>query len=364
MKKDMITYRVAELWLRDQKTPSEIAEVINQEFPGTRLTRESVYPRLAEAVQREYIQFHPPVEETMSRDLVDRFELPAGSVRVVECPSVHSFAEVSAVAAEWAGELVKEIAAHRNISMVGVGLGPGSATLDFARRFGQVIADDPDAPDLKLVAITAGSPATRPQYASSTYFNLFPRAKVKEYIGFFAETFIPRKEFDRMKQEKDRRLGVRDAFAAKDDLQLVVTSMGGVDDEHSLFRKFHDELAELQGKGAKKLKWWDDCVGDCQYRPYSETEPINEGPDDPRASTLFELDELVRMAETRGKHVMLIARPCYECGMTRAKAMLPLLTSPKLRVFSKLVLDSATASDLLKIGGRRQKARPASADRP
>ena len=340
-----IIYRVAELWLRERMSPSDIADLINRTIPGASLSRESVYPMLREALELGFIRLQPPVHETLAGELEKKFGLAPGSVRVVECPTGRSNVGVSAAAAEWAGELVKEIARNTKSPEVTVGLGPGSATLDFARRFSEVIAEDANAPHLNLVAITAGSPATEPQYASVTYFNLFPPAKVKKYIGFFAETFMPKRDFEKLKEEQ--RLGIKAAFEAKSTVQFVATSMGNKDDEHSLFRVFHEESGRLAGPVGKRPRWWKDCVGDCQYRPYSAVAPIEEGPDDLRAVTMFELDELARMAETKDKHVMLIVRPCRRCGMTRAKALLPLLTSPKLRVFSKLVVDSATATDLL-----------------
>ena len=66
-----------------------------------------------------------------------------------------------------------------------------------------------------------------------------------------------------------------------------------------------------------------------------------------RAVTLYELEDLVRIAGQKNKHVILIARQCGICGRTRAKALQPLLTNPGLKVFSTLVMDAATAKELL-----------------
>ena len=85
-----------------------------------------------------------------------------------------------------------------------------------------------------------------------------------------------------------------------------------------------------------------------QYRPYSKDGPIKEMPEDKRAVTVFELDEFARMAATKNKHVLLIARQCGICGMTRANALRPLLTAPALRLWSELVMDEVTARDLLR----------------
>ena len=55
-----------------------------------------------------------------------------------------------------------------------------------------------------------------------------------------------------------------------------------------------------------------------------------------------------RIAGQKNKHVILIARQCGMCERTRAEALRPLLTNPGLKVFSTLVLDAATARELLK----------------
>ncbi len=66
-----------------------------------------------------------------------------------------------------------------------------------------------------------------------------------------------------------------------------------------------------------------------------------------RAVTLFELEDFVRMADSKNKHVVLIARQCGLCGKTRAAALRPLLKAPRLRVWSELVMDEATARELV-----------------
>ena len=67
----------------------------------------------------------------------------------------------------------------------------------------------------------------------------------------------------------------------------------------------------------------------------------------PRAVTLFELDELARLAETRDKYVLLMVRPCVKCGNSRAHALLPLLANKGPKVFTELVIHERTASEVL-----------------
>jgi hypothetical protein len=338
-----ITYRVVELLLRDKKTPTEIWPLVNNEFPGAQLTREKVYRLLAAALDDQYVRLQPPLEEELAESVEKLFDCKPGSVRVVACPMPASNEAVSHAAADWALELAKKIARNLGHSSVWLGLGPGSGTRDFATRFSRLLRGDLTTPKVSLLAITAGGPADQPQYAPVSYFNLFSQSNVDQQIGFFAETFLPRRDFDRLK--KTPPLGIKEAIDAKKQVRMVITSMGDREDPHALFRVFHDQ-------SKTKPKWWSECVGDCQFRPFSQTAPIVEGPDDLRGATLFELEELVHMSGQSDKEVILIARPCALClppSRTRAHALLPLLTSDSLRVFSKLVMDSGTARDLVQM---------------
>ena len=50
-KNPAVTYRIAELRLRDGKTPAQIIEQIKDEFPGVTLSREDIYKYLEQAVR-------------------------------------------------------------------------------------------------------------------------------------------------------------------------------------------------------------------------------------------------------------------------------------------------------------------------
>jgi hypothetical protein len=261
---------------------------------------------------------------------------------VVETAGAHDNAKVAAVAAELALDHLEEIVKAKRGPVVGLGLGPGRATLDFCRAFGGLLAGYPEPVKLRLVAISAGCPANAPEYASISFFNLFPKHLVESKVGLFAETLVPLKEFEAIKQ----RAGVKEAFAARESIDLVVTSMGDVWDDDDLLSMFL--LQSDQDLGQLRAAGW---IGNVQYRPYSATGPVREKPSDLRAVTLFELEDLARIAGQKNKHVILIARQCGICGRTRAEALRPLLTNPGLKVFSTLVLDGATARELLKEEG-------------
>ncbi len=348
---DALVYRAAELFIRDGMPTGPAADRLVEEFrPAKRITRESIYPLIAEAIRREFVRMTPPVNQTLARDLARKYPrtVVAEWTRVVEPGGKEDGDKVSAVAADLAIELLGELkVGHDPARPIGLGLGPGRATRDFCVHLGRAIQRRPSVPDLMLVAIAAGGPVFAPEYTPTAFFNLLPRElftggkyppTVHRKIGLFAENLVPARDFEEVKT----RVGVREAFAAKSAIDLVVTSMGDMHDEHDLLGQF---LAE-SGEDRSKLldEGW---VGNVQFRPYTIRGPIREKKG-PRVVTLFELDELVALAQQQSKRVLLIARRCGLCDRTRARALRPLLENPELKVFSRLVLDAATAVDLLK----------------
>lgn len=341
--KDAVVFRVAQLFLakRGRLSTAEIAKQVSQEFPQTReLTRESIYPLLSEAVIRGFLRLVPPINQQLTDKLIAKYtNLQSGSLQVIETAGKHDNAKVSVAAAGLALNYIAEIAKVSDNHPVGIGLGPGRATLDFCQEIQGLLSSFPEPIKLKLVAISAGCPPDSPEYSSISFFNFFPNNIVASKVGLFAETLVKVKDFEELKQHP----GVKKAFEARDSIDVVVTSMGDFKDKDDLLSIFLDQSGEKLNN--LRANGW---VGNVQYRPYSLTGPVREKPGDLRAVTLFELEDLVRISNQKYKHVILIARQCGLCGRTRSEALLPLLKEPKLKVFSMLVMDSATAIELLR----------------
>jgi len=341
---DPLVFRVAELFLGGRGaglSPSDIAAKVSGEFARKpALTREAIYPLIGEAVRRGFLRLVPPVDRQLAEQVSAKYpSLHPGALHVVQTAGPHDNAKVAVVAAELALQHLADVLKTKRGPVVGVGLGPGRATLDFCRAFSSLLAGYPEPVKLKLVAISAGCPANEPEFASISFFNLFPPHVVDSKVGLFAETLVPLKDFNQIKG----RAGVKEAFEAQPDIDLVVTSMGDVRDEHDLLCTF---LRQSSKEGVGRLLRRG-CIGNVQYRPYTAKGPVEEQPGDLRAVTLYELDGLVQFAGQKNKHVILIARQCGMCKRTRAEALRPLLTNPNLKVFSTLVMDAATARELL-----------------
>ncbi len=71
---------------------------------------------------------------------------------------------------------------------VGIGLGPGRATLQFCRFLSLHLKFLAQGVKLRLVAITASGPEAMLDYAPASFLNLLPEQNVERQPGRFAET--------------------------------------------------------------------------------------------------------------------------------------------------------------------------------
>jgi len=344
---DDLVYRAVELLFqkrgegRARLKMDVIAHQLKKEFPQhPELTRESLNPLAEEAFKRGFMKLTPPVNKGLRQRLVAKFPgLARIKVNVVETTGPGDNAKVAAVAAEKALKALVRIAKTKGGQPVGLGLGPGRATLEFCRFLNDRLNLLDEVLKLRLVAITAGCPVRLLEYAPISFLNLFPEHLVESKLGLFAETLVRAGQFKTLCSHT----GIKQAFAAKKDIDLVVTGMGDFSDPHDLLSLFLKDSG--QDLKALRRRGW---LGNVQYRPFTAEGPAHEAPQDLRAVTVFELKDLVDLALNPDKEVILMARQCGVCARAHAGALSALLRNPGLKVFSRLVLDRATASELLK----------------
>src|ERR1017187_9910855 len=195
---DDLVYRVVELLFKERGEDGKwlkmeaIAQQVEEEFgENLELTRESLYPLVREAVRRSIVQLTPPINRHWRDKLVQKFSGLAGAkVNVVRTRGRDDTAKVAEVAAEKAFKALLRIAKAKNGEPVGLGLGPGRATLEFCRLLNDRLKFVRQGLKLRLVAITAGCPATLLENAPISFLNLLPEHLVERKLGLFAETLV------------------------------------------------------------------------------------------------------------------------------------------------------------------------------
>jgi len=312
------------------------------------LTRERIYPLFWEALRRRYILLSPPRESRLSRDILKAYKLDTvrdeESIVVANVRGAEAARNVSSVAADVVYRLVRQLGKKK--SKVHIALGAGYSSMMVAKRLAQRIYSDLECPPLVLHALSAGGFFIDQPYKDPiTYFGYFSEAITPvEYVGLFSETLVSREEYERVRQNPS----VRQSFARASEIDIVITSFAAASDEHGMLGQFLKKLKEEKALEESQIKamvqaGW---IGDVQFRPYSSQGPIlDECP--VQVVTLFEINDLVRLANQPNKYVVLIAGPCSECHRSKTDALLPLIENPNLRLWTHLVMDLDTARDLL-----------------
>jgi DNA-binding transcriptional regulator LsrR (DeoR family) len=343
-----------------------IAEWVQEEFGRDDVTRERIYPLFWEAARRGYLSLRPPRDIDLAAKIRDGYGVGTGpddrrSIEVLDVRGGEAAGHVPTAAADRVLELIREIGQQRE--PVHVGLGAGSSAMRVAKHLANQIRSDQDCPDLVLHALSAGGfQPDRPQRSPVMYFNYFddvlPRV---DCIALFSPTTVSHADYPRIKQSP----GVKTAFDRADEIDVVVTSFAWVGDEHGMLGQYLKHLADARQLDPQAIKTMRDAgwIGDVQFQPYAASGPIDASAPE-RAVSLFGLADLVRIAGTEGKHVVLVARPCPHCGKLKTPALTPLLTEPSLRLWTHLIMDVDTAADVLRARPQQPSRTPASDEAP
>ena len=210
--------------------------------------------------------------------------------------------------------------------------------MTIARHLAALLRAERGLPPLRFHALSSGFHPEEPRTAPVAFFGFFDDIGVEtDYVGLFAPSVVTSNEYGLIKQQR----GVLESFTAKKEIDIVITALGSAKDRHSelnLFLKQRPKDIER----LKKQHW----VGDVQYRPYSTKGPLSSEAS-VRAVTLYELDDLVQLANTKDKHVIVSSGPCARCSRPRTDALRPLLLEPTLKVWTDLVMDVDTARELV-----------------
>lgn len=197
---------------------------------------------------------------------------------------------------------------------------------------------DPMPHRLHFHAMVSGfdlhDPTTDPN-AMFTRFVFDTTIPVKtSFTALHAPGVVTAKEFETLRE----RDGVREAYAEREDIDIVATSLASWDDEHSKFASFMKDCPKSASQLTKA-----GVIGDMMWLPVGQR-PI-EVPTEIRAMTLMELSDLHKMIVTRDGKVLLCGGPC-RCGL-RKTAILQRILELDQQLVTHLVIDIETAKELL-----------------
>jgi hypothetical protein len=332
------------MFLEGQKTP-EIAQWVNSTLglspdDPNRVTREQIYQFLIDARRRRFITLRPPLS-VLNQRIADRYQVDPTVIDVVYAAGKSALEHVASQAAAVTLRLIQNLGRRRvqtgRRGEVHLGLGAGWTTRTLAYHLANQMREERDLPAIVLHALSCGFRVEEPRTSPISFFGFFDDVPHEvRYVGLFASPVVESSRYKTVKRDP----GVADALARKGEIDIVVTALAT--EGHECF-ELNQMLSRTPGDAEfLRSQGW---VGDVQYRPFSPTGPIQREAKR-RAVTLFELRELVDLARQNEKYVVVACGPC-PCGHTRDRALRPLLTAPALKLWTHLVMDLDTASELV-----------------
>jgi DNA-binding transcriptional regulator LsrR (DeoR family) len=348
----------AELGLAEEKkgAAAAVSHWLKEHWGRPDLNREKIYPIFWEAARRGFLLLQPPMEKALADRIGKQYAIDTSRqyIKVVNSQGDVASKHVAAAAADTVVDLIEQVAQEKlskckpgdPTPAVHLGMGAGYATMLVAQRIARRVGSGVKFPPLVLHAISAGGfLANEPQKAPATYFSYFDRDFLDvECVTLFTETVVWKEDFNRVKKNP----GTRRAFERKNEIDIFITSLAAARHEHGLLEQFLARLMEEQLLERETLDnmYKAGWIGDVQFCPYSQDGPLHDICP-VRAVTLFEIEELVKFSQQPGKHVVLTAGPCGECGASKSEALIPLLKNDKLKLWTHLVTDTRTAKEVM-----------------
>jgi DNA-binding transcriptional regulator LsrR (DeoR family) len=320
---------------------------------GYRRTRQAIYSLVREGVRLGWVALKPPRYLEIENRLRQRF---GGAERRFTVVNYRGEAKAVAdqVAAKAASVLMDIIDdQYGKQSILSIGLGAGNTTRRVAREFARLLRARDAGPRLRLHALSPGY-YTDPRTSPNAYFGLFDESEsVTECFGFFAPGFASGDVLQALRSDP----GVSAAFAVRDEIRILVSSVGAWNCEHSALRRLGSVSANPLARATQQALDGAGVVGDFHYLPYNQCSPVLLPDGLFQPSTIFKLSEIVDRVHRDQMTALVVVAPCPGCatsggsGSIKAAALLPLLTEPQLDVCRRVVMDIASAEELLATRG-------------
>lgn len=313
------------------------------------ITRENVYPMIREARKRGYLTVMPPVDAALVRAIESRFQVRDDSVSVLQCSGKAAADYLAHHTSRRILDLIDSVRTAKlesesADSRVHLGFVGGATVMKVARELARLIGVEGRRVPLCLHVLSSGFDIERPSFAPITFLAYFDDvAPIVDHVGLFAPAVADAASYAKTIKEP----GIEKSFKRAREVDIVITSFATASDAHGELNHFMGlgRKASRLSPGASELmaKGW---VGDVSYRPYSNDGPIQitKGK---KLVSLFELADLVKLAKTPDKYVVLVGAPCNACGESKGDALRPLLEAKNLKLWTHLLMDMDTAQTLL-----------------
>lgn len=310
---------------------------------GVKMSREAPYKYLRHAAINKWLQFIPPNENDITRQFREKFFW----LKQVEVVHTMVLSDVAYRAAVMVVDLLREYRrSYPDKRTVHIGFTGGFGMRTVAEKLAELFRQPRNDLPKNVVfhALVGGFDVENPVTDPNTFFSYFfdvPEIKSQIDVTFVSlhapAIVVPGGPMgDLLKLP-----GIREAHRGIGSLDIILTSAGGIEDEHSMLYRYYNGDAR---KTLDMLKR-DRCVGDMLWMPLGPEGPLDTAKYPFRAMTLIELNELPSKIR-EGTHVLLVCGPCARCREPKSEILRTILNLDA-HLITHLVTDSRTAHNLL-----------------
>lgn len=345
---------------------SQIRDLVNRQF-GMHLNREEPWQFLAYAAQQGRLRYLAPLEQALS----DRVREAYPGLKQVAVLRTAVIEDVAFRAAQMLLELVQEHCRRARVrhpqvppvkarlsrsgspeqvpraqqqaattgqpgeNALHIGFGGGRALRLVAKAFSELLSQKPaeELPSqIVFHAMVGGFNLEDPTTDPNAFFTFFvnnPAIPVKiTFVGLPAPMIVETEQMDDLFRLEE----VKKAYGRRGELDIIATSAGNFEDEHSRLRK------HLRGSG-QSLRALENagCIGDLLWRPLGLGGAIQARTQTRLMTLIRELAEVGDLVQN-GVDVLLVAGPCPECNRSKSKIVQAILDLEP-RLVTHLVLD-------------------------
>ncbi len=348
---DDVVYHVCTLLLKRKQSSTDVRDWLRENGYVT-ASRETPNKILKWAFDREIIHF--PVREDLELSmLVSRKSGVQCRISAVGDNGDMAFENIAELAADQVMDLIDQVQANGQKTEpprdeVHIGLAAGGTSRSFANHLANKLKRAQDLPQIWLHTLTGNFFVDNPYSAPVVSLGMFQDVNpAPKYVVLESVPVVTAKDEANLRT----RPFTREAFNAASDIDIVVTSVSVANHPHSMFQlaiqKENPDLADQRIDDLLNTKAW---AGDILWQPFStQGEPIEC---DVRAVSVVDYDDLIRLSNSPGKHVVCIAGLCTTCKLPKTEAVIPLMRcASSKRPFNHLVTTRSTVQEIQKALG-------------
>ena len=338
--------------LREGMSADEMRKAVESKWPefAELITREDPWALIRAAASQGWLTFQAPIENELASLLEKKYDWETDTLTVVHSPH---FDHVALQAAQKLLKEIRNFKTYGHLETVHIGFAGGRLLRQVAKELATLLRGFSKHNPTKLIfhAMVAAFGDDDFEADPNNFITFFLQEPLAVSVGFVPMAAPGIVETKLRPQLREFR-GIREVYKAAESLNIIVSSGGNWQDEHSTAQTY---LRRIDKDDANALDNTS-AIGDLLWQPVSDSGPVNmdDGNFTFRPNTLVDLNQLPE-AIKRGTRVLLALGPCGECGKPKGK-LLDTILKYRPQLVTDVVTNSPTAYDTLQIAFKNERS--------